>query len=152
MVCTYIICADIHRNCRVHRWRIIHNRVDWWWVALPADSDFIYGRKNCWCTPFRWSSLPCLWYSTGRCSRWGHCEKLLSLRSQIGIEMSVWRRWFRNCIVLEFGRYFGLDMGDGSIWIELVEFLSLLVCISRRDHVETSIKKENQLRNGKVIR
>ena len=43
-------------------------------------------------------------------------------------------------------------MGDGSIWIELVEFLSLLVCISRRDHVETSIKKENQLRNGKVMR
>ena len=57
-----------------------------------------------------------------------------------------------NCIGLEFGRCFGLDMGDGSVWVELVEFLSLLVCISRRNHVESSIKKENQLRNDKGMR
>ena len=43
-------------------------------------------------------------------------------------------------------------MGDGSVWVELVEFLSLLVCISRRNHVESSIKKENQLRNDKGMR
>ena len=40
---------------------------------------------------------------------------------------------------------FGLDMGGGSVWDEIVEFLSLLVCLSRMNHVESSIKKEKWL-------